>query len=252
VCDSGFGGFDCSQQLCPRGDDPLTTDPKSCGGATCTWEKQAFTLSGSDTLKIGYTDSFNATKYAYVTVDLNDGNGYVAAASQATLGAGPTTTAGKIQAALRSITGGALQRVDVYARASAGGASGKLADTFDVTFVGASGDQYPLTVTSASSSTAALAKYLDISTNEAAVYEVARGNYEEIECSGRGLCDSSSGLCKCFSGYTGMYLIVPLGCVCCRVICMSPCRRGMRNSECPSYVKFKYPLIAPERIKACT
>jgi hypothetical protein len=35
VCDPGFFGPDCSLRECPRGDDPLATDTKHCGGAAC-------------------------------------------------------------------------------------------------------------------------------------------------------------------------------------------------------------------------
>lgn len=71
ICDPGFTGADCAQRMCPRGDDPLTTGSRWCGGATCTWEKQSFTLSntGLTTFRIGFTDSFNQTHYAYATVD---------------------------------------------------------------------------------------------------------------------------------------------------------------------------------------
>jgi len=34
-------------------------------------------------------------------------------------------------------------------------------------------------------------------------YEITRGTTEATECSGRGLCDSESGICGCFDGYSG-------------------------------------------------
>merc|ERR1711861_58505 len=35
-----------------------------------------------------------------------------------------------------------------------------------------------------------------------AIYNDQRGTTENKECSGRGLCDETSGLCQCFKGYT--------------------------------------------------
>jgi len=49
-CDSGYTGFDCSQRVCPRGDDPLTVTKSVCGNAACTNEVQGFTISSGGAL----------------------------------------------------------------------------------------------------------------------------------------------------------------------------------------------------------
>jgi hypothetical protein len=45
VCDPGFGGIDCGNMLCPRGDDPLTTEDAQ--GITEVYEVQTITVGFS-------------------------------------------------------------------------------------------------------------------------------------------------------------------------------------------------------------
>jgi len=214
LCDPGFSGADCSLRSCPRNDDPLASGQRWCGGAPCGWEVQSLTLSdsGPTTYSVSYTDSFNATYAVFVTLDVAAmANGFVAPAAQALTAPGPTTTAGVLQAALRALPTGALQRVEVYPEGNATATPGADSTrTFAVTFVGVSGDQELLAVEPYNG--AGMLWYNPDSPvynptfhveAARAVVEVQVGTYEEIECSGRGLCDYTAGVCGCFSGYTG-------------------------------------------------
>lgn len=194
VCDAGFDGIDCSQRTCPRGDDPLTPAlPRWCGGDDCLPEVQEFRLSsaGTSTYKAQFVDLRNNTLVAYFTVDTATGlPGFVA--NPLVDLAGPSTNAGIIMNALRSIPGGLLQLVEV--RALSDDLTSVLSRTFRLTFSGLFGNQYSLILTSVSGDGRV----------EVDPFEQVRGNTEDIECSGRGLCDRDNGLCKCFSGYYGV------------------------------------------------
>jgi len=192
VCDPGFSGIDCSQRECPRGDDPLTKGTRFQGNdATAKKTIQSFTLIGTTetTLKIGFEDWSGKVHYAYPVVDTanllpgenpNDG----------TL-PDTTTVAGRIMASLRALPGGIMGEVEVFAQ-GAGLTVGT--NQYRVTFIGPPGKQNLITIAVHSG---------DANINSIAPAYVQTGNEEEIPCSGRGVCDSSTGLCTCFAGYYG-------------------------------------------------
>lgn len=237
ICDPGYTGYDCTAKVCPRGDDPLTQGPTSCGGAPCTWDIQSFTLADTTatTFRLGMVTSFNETVTAYASLDVAYmASGYVAPANRASLLSGPTTVAGILQDALRGLPGGLYQRVEVYPAADASLVPGSdISRTFRVTFVGVAGSQEQLMVDAISGPGSLWYNpdhpLYDSGSPVAAsrsVVTLARGNFEELECSGRGLCDSSSGLCTCFAGFTGAFTscIIALRAAVVRwhVFCLSP------------------------------
>lgn len=67
ACDEGYAGIDCSQYECPRGDDPLTTSPATCGGAPCADEVQAFMIGGNQAGGL----AGHPVNYALTFVDYN-------------------------------------------------------------------------------------------------------------------------------------------------------------------------------------
>lgn len=199
VCDAGYIGADCSQRECPRGDDPLTDGTRYCGNEACEYAVVTFdlTAAASSTLKFGFEGWDGLTNYAYATVVTNTDS--PTSSPTGTNLDGPTTTAGKILAALRGMPGGALKKVAVSCRATGSGGTGDCTSTntqtYDVTFTDVPGLLNLLTVTVESGA---------VSVSSApAFYNSKDGNREEITCSGRGLCDYDTGLCGCFSGYYG-------------------------------------------------
>jgi len=75
ACDVGYLGVDCSLRDCPRGDDPLTSTPASCGSSACRSEQQSFSVDGSQdtpgTYYLTYTDytgvTFRTTEFPLYT-----------------------------------------------------------------------------------------------------------------------------------------------------------------------------------------
>jgi len=199
VCDAGFDGVDCSERTCPRGDDPLTKedDPRWCGGKACAWEAQQFELKSdaATTFAFKFVDTRNFTHVAYATVDTGTNPaGIVSPANVATHLPGTATNAGLIMAALRGAPGGVLQQVEVRAIPTPiTNMADLLTKKYQVTFVGLSGDQYDMTIEAASGPGGVKTQ----------PFEVVKGNKEDFECSGRGICDKAQSLCKCFSGYFG-------------------------------------------------
>lgn len=168
-CSAGFEGYNCNQKSCPKGDDPNTQHQHN--------EVQQLSCTDSD-----------------------DAGSFELSFRGQSVSVGATDTAADLETALNALT--TIEWVSVsYADPSTYvGAPGLAADALQVCraseglvnieFKVPTGDVPEMTLASSVGIDGALT-----------ITTIQDGTKEYITCSGRGMCDDTTGLCECFVGY---------------------------------------------------
>jgi len=230
-CDANYEGADCSEKTCPRGDDPLTTQINSNLYSTNVM-RQVLRV-GDDTNAATSGDEFVLTFY-----DLYGGKWRT---QEIAVDTSAATTAANIQLALRDLPNRVMAGVQVYLTADAATMFGEAVayvtkdrvTYVDFTVAGCVTGQQCFVIEMADQPGTSGRQYLlecdnkDLNGNggyqpTSAGFAESAGTCDAVEwtkhnnaynkgltqenavCSNRGLCDSSTGDCKCFSGYRGL------------------------------------------------
>jgi len=194
-CDAGWTDVDCSRRRCPRGNYPLWN------AGSVEPEVQQVKISDATSTYSDFALTFRTTRgEEFTTVRLN------ATYLAVTLTATEAETA--LIEALGSLPNKALYEVDVTVeQGTLGGGSPLL--LFNVTFAGpqTTGDQYMLECRTEVCADGCQPYLMGISGVSATcdVTEVVAATSTNLECSGAGTCDYTTGLCSCFTGYTDEY-----------------------------------------------
>lgn len=164
LCDAGYSGYDCSQRTCPTGDDPATINQFD--------ETQILACTDADlkgTIVLNFRQAVSAPLSPLAT------SAQVRAALMAMVTTDNVYPVGEVS----------VERLDPTKTDQLCTESGS---QLAVTFLSVHGDLPLITVSS---------NYID----NIDVTEYIAGSKETLECSGRGMCDRSNGLCTCFQGY---------------------------------------------------
>lgn len=193
-CDAGFEGSDCSNRKCPIGDDPLTTTNTNKEIQTVTvgdGDNEATTaITGSFTLT--YTDLYNGVWTTRPLTAFNEG-------STAEL---ITRSETDMALALESLPNHVIEDVVVTSTTTAPNI------VYSVTFNGKHtlGPQNLMTCNKDGCDLdGCQPRFAGIGGGATPTCTVAvsqAGTHDTARCSNRGMCDLTTGLCACHTGYT--------------------------------------------------
>lgn len=200
VCDATYGDVDCSKRLCPAGTDVLAVRDSLL--VSLKYQVQELRFSAADyrsdlksktfalTFKSQLNETFTTIPIVFDTTDLND-------------------FVHDIQLALLNLPNRVIDGVSVAASTVGGDFQGQV--IVNVTFTGNSvqGPQHLLVVEDYECG-AGCTPRLDgllvetrLGKKSSNVTSVRLADNNSYECGRRGKCDYSTGLCQCFTGYTG-------------------------------------------------
>eukprot|EP00501_MAST-03F_sp_TOSAG23-6_P000411 GSMAST32.ASY1.ANO1.423.1 assembled CDS len=170
VCDRGFSGVHCEKRNCPSGDDPLTTGQVD--------EVQELYCACPDTCSGTFRLSFRGVTTDDISYDAN---------------------AATIEAELEKLE--TINDVTVTLEFSSPKVCTNLGSSTAITFLTEHGDLPALRMMRNSlTTTSTTAITFSIGTKEDNISSVT-GTKENVECSGRGLCEST-GICTCDPGFS--------------------------------------------------
>lgn len=201
VCDATYGDIDCSKKICPHGNDVL--DIRDNLLVSLKYQVQELKFFASDelpslsgkTFALTFTSRLNET---FTTIPI------VFDASST----GLVDFANDVALALLSLPNRVIDAVSVSTRQKA---NTPTALSLLVTFTGdaVQGQQNLLVVENRECGNGCTPKIdgLDLQTRvgltHSNITETIVADYNSYECGRRGKCDYTTGLCQCFTGYTG-------------------------------------------------
>ncbi|KAJ1404126.1 tubular mastigoneme protein [Ochromonadaceae sp. CCMP2298] len=191
VCDATYGDIDCSKRMCPHGNDVL--DIRDDLLVSTKYQVQVLTFQASNSL-----DDLDAKTFALTfTSRLNETFTTIPIVFDSS---DFTDLNNDIHLALLNLPNKVIDGLTVTSQV-----------TVSITFTGdaVQGSQTLITVEDYECGAGCTPKIdgLLLQTRTALVgsktTEVVQADYNSYECGRRGKCDYSSGLCACFTGYTG-------------------------------------------------
>lgn len=188
-CDPGFEGDGCEKRICPHGDDPITTSSLVDGAYNTQVDDTqvidiTVTASANKQFLIEYTD-YRGMKWQTYPIDA------------------VAPTAIEVKEALEALPNNAVPHVDVVVDITSG------VGNIEITFShhSNSGQQALINILEAGCSAEGCQPKYEGTDWTASVDHKDLGDGESYEefysCSKRGTCDTETGDCQCFKGYTG-------------------------------------------------